>query len=262
MSVLLHGCRAVVTGAASGIGLSIATRLSEEGAAVVLADIDGTAVTSVTNSMPAFLSDRAHAATVDVQDEDSVAALVTRSVDLLGGVDVVVANAGVLHLSNVIDTTLRDWERVLRTNLTGAFLTCRAFGQLMVKQGRGGRIVLTSSLFGVRGGRENAAYSASKFGVVGLAQSLAAELAPYGILVNSVCPGQVSTPMMRRLFADRASLTGGDQAAVETDLRQRIPLGRMAEPEEIADVFVFLASSLSRYMTGQALVVDGGWQVN
>jgi NAD(P)-dependent dehydrogenase (short-subunit alcohol dehydrogenase family) len=131
----------------------------------------------------------------------------------------------------------------------------------MVEGGAGGRIIVNSSLFGKRSGRENGAYSASKFGAIGLVEALAAEVAPHGILVNAVCPGQIATPMMHRLFEERATLRGMEPEKVEAEMLSRIPLGRMADAREIGDVFVFLASDLSRYVTGQSLVVDGGWQV-
>jgi len=178
-----------------------------------------------------------------------------------GRVDVVVANAGILYLGHVLSTDLERWQRTLDVNLTGAFLTCQVFGKQLVKQGSGGRIILTSSLFGVRGGVENGAYSASKFGVIGLMQCLAAELAPYNILVNAVCPGQVDTDMMRTLFRERSVLRGESEAEVRSQLERRVPLGRLASVAEIADLYVFLASGLNRYVTGQSLVADGGWTV-
>jgi NAD(P)-dependent dehydrogenase (short-subunit alcohol dehydrogenase family) len=131
----------------------------------------------------------------------------------------------------------------------------------MVGAGGGGRIVFTSSLFGLRGGRENAAYSASKFGVVGLMECMAAELAPAGILVNAVCPGQMDTEMLRSLFRDRATLRGTTEAAIRGTFEARIPVGRLGGMEELAGTYVWLASDLSRYVTGQSITVDGGWQV-
>ena len=146
-------------------------------------------------------------------------------------------------------------------NLTGAFLTAKIFAQQLVKQQTGGRIIFTSSLFGLRGGRENGAYSASKFGMIGLMQSIAAELAPQNILVNAVCPGQMDTAMMKSLFRERAALTGRTEAAVEAALLSRIPVGRLGTMDDLAGIYIYLASELCRYSTGQSFTIDGGWQV-
>jgi NAD(P)-dependent dehydrogenase (short-subunit alcohol dehydrogenase family) len=150
---------------------------------------------------------------------------------------------------------------VIEVNLTGAFLTAQAFLKPLLAAGRPGQVIFTSSLFGLRGGRENAAYSASKFGMIGLAQSLAAEVASNGIRVNCVCPGQMDTDMIRQLFRDRAALTGATEAEVAGRLTARIPTGALGRMDELAGTYVWLASDLSRYVTGQSITVDGGWQV-
>jgi NAD(P)-dependent dehydrogenase (short-subunit alcohol dehydrogenase family) len=248
-----------VTGAARGIGLAVASRFAEEGASVVLGDVDGQALAAATESLGA----RGLAVTgveVDVRSRESVEGALQTCLDSHGRVDTVVANAGVMYLGQVLDTPLPEWQRVLDINLTGAFLTCQIFGRHLSER-RSGGIILTSSLFGVRGGRENGAYSASKFGMVGLMQCLAAELGPRGVLVNAVCPGQVDTELLRTFFRDRAALRRESEATVRRNLEERVPIGRLAETQEIADVYVFLASPLNRYVTGQTIVVDGGWAI-
>jgi NAD(P)-dependent dehydrogenase (short-subunit alcohol dehydrogenase family) len=258
--LLLEGKIAFVTGGARGIGLAVAERFCEEGARVVLGDIRAEEAEAAAEGLRAA-GHAAAAVELDVTDEGSVEEAARACEETYGGVDVLVANAGLLYLAPVVEMDREAWERVLAVNLTGAFLSCKAFAQRMVERGEGGRIIVTSSLFGRRGGRENAAYSASKFGVIGLAESLAAELAPHGILVNAVCPGQVATEMMAELFEQRGALRGADAGRVEAELLAKIPLGRMASPREIGDVFVFLASDLSGYVAGQSLIVDGGWAV-
>lgn len=260
MTDLLAHRVSVITGGARGIGLLVAERYAEEGAAVVLADIDLDAADREGQRL-CRAGARALAAPVDVTSAESVEALADKAEAAFGPVDVVVANAGVLLQAPALDTTPEAWRRDLEVNLTGGFLTCTAFGRRMVDRGSGGRVVVSSSLFGLRGGRDNAAYSASKFGLIGLAQCLAAEWAPAGVLVNAVCPGQVDTTMMRQLFHERAALRGVAPEAVEAEMLAKIPLGRLADPREIADLYVFLACDLSRYVTGQALVADGGWLV-
>ena len=252
---LLDGRVALITGAASGIGRAIAERFAGAGAQVAVADIDAAAADETAHAVGGV------SLAVDVADEASVDAAVAVCVAQFGRLDIAVANAGVLHLSRVVDTDLRAWRRVLDVNLTGAFLTARATARRLIEQGQGGRIILTSSLFGTRGGVENASYAASKFGVVGLAECLAAELAANGITVNAVCPGQVDTPMMQAFFRDRGALRGVDSRVVRDEVVGRIPSGRMATAAEVADVFVFLASPMAGYVTGQSIIVDGGMTV-
>lgn len=261
--MLLDDTVALVTGGARGIGLEVARRYAEEGARVVLADVDAAANDLALETLTGHGLDpgRLAAVQLDVTDPDSTARAADEAEDRFGPVTCVVANAGVLHLAPTLDIELASWQRVLDVNLTGAFLTVRELGRRMRERGAGGRIIFTASLFAVRGGVENAAYSASKFGMLGLMESLAAELAPHAITVNAVCPGQIRTEMMEQLSRDRAALLGSTPEAELDRLRATIPLGRLGEPSEIADVYVYLASRLSRYTTGQALVVDGGIRV-
>ncbi len=260
MSDLLAERTAFITGGARGIGRALVERFAEEGARVLCGDVAGDAAEATASE----LRDRGlsvRATTVDVTDPESVEAAANACEREFGVADVLVANAGILLLEPVLEMKLEQWRRVLDVNLTGAFLCCRAFGGRMVTAGAAGSILVTSSLFGTRGGRDNGAYSASKFGVIGLVESLAAELAPHEILVNAVCPGQVDTEMMQQLFRDRADPRRTTAREIEATMLEQIPIGRMAKPAEIADAFVFLASPLARYVTGQHVVVDGGSSV-
>jgi NAD(P)-dependent dehydrogenase (short-subunit alcohol dehydrogenase family) len=256
---LLSGKVAFISGGARGIGLAVAERFVDEGGRVVLGDV--LVEDAEHEAIRLGGEDRAVAIQVDVTEEAAVARAVDDTVRAFGRVDCVVANAGILVLRHAIDLSLDEWKRVVDTNLTGAFLTCRAFAKRLLDQGEGGRIILTSSLFGLRGGVENSAYSAAKFGMIGLMESLAAELAPRGITVNAVCPGQIETEMMRKLLRERSLLTGRTENDVRATLESRIATGRLGTMQEVADVYVFLASDLSSYVTGQSIVVDGGWQV-
>jgi NAD(P)-dependent dehydrogenase (short-subunit alcohol dehydrogenase family) len=248
---LLHGKCALVTGGARGIGLAAARGLSEHGARVVLADLDGAATEAAARGLPGEARGIALDVTSEAATEDAF--------DRLAGdgwaPDVAVPNAGILHLEPVDSFPAGRWEAVLRVNLSGAFLTARAAAR---RFGAGGRIILTSSLFGLRGGAGNAAYSASKFGMVGLMQSMAADLAPRGITVNAVAPGQIETEMMDSLVEQRLAQGLPDP---RDRLRARIPMGRLGRADEVAGAYVWLASPLASYVTGQTICVDGGWQV-
>lgn len=256
---LLEGKVAFITGAAQGIGLAVAQAYAAHGCAVAMADIAYDAVARSVAGLPS--GTHSLAIGLDVADEAQTEAALALTLEHFGRVDIVVINAGILLLRHVVDIDLAAWRRIIDVNLTGAFLSAKVFARQLQAQGGGGRVIFTSSLFGLRGGRENGAYSASKFGVTGLMQSLAAELAPQGILVNSVCPGQMETDMIRKLFRDRAALTCRTEAEVAGALIRRVPLGRLGAMSELAGTFVYLASDLCQYCTGQSFTVDGGWQV-
>jgi NAD(P)-dependent dehydrogenase (short-subunit alcohol dehydrogenase family) len=256
---LLKGKVAFITGAGQGIGLAVARAYAEHGASVVLADIARETLERAAHSLPD--QKKTLAIALDVTDETQTSSALAQTLDRFGHIDCVVANAGILVLKHVIDLDIAAWRRVIDINLTGAFVTAKVFARQLVSQGTGGRVIFTSSLFGLRGGVENGAYSASKFGLIGLMQSLAAELARHRILVNAVCPGQMDTAMMQALFVERAALTNRTPAAVEAALLSRIPVGHLGKLEDLAGIYVYLASELCQYCTGQSFTVDGGWQV-
>lgn len=258
---LLRDRTAVVTGAARGIGFSIATRFAEHGADVALLDLDEEATGDAAERIARATGARTMGLAADVSDEDGLGAAATEVESTLGVVDVVVPNAGILVLKPAVELERHELDAVLRVNLVGAFLTATTFARRMVATRTPGRILFTSSLFGTRGGAGNAAYSASKFAVIGLAQSMAAELAGDGIRVNAVCPGQIDSVMLDQLFRERASAAGTTAEEEHARFVSHIPLGRLGLPEEVADTYVYLASDLSSYVTGEHVVVDGGWRV-
>ena len=254
---LLNGKVAFITGGAQGIGLAVAKAFAGQGARVMLADIEAAKVEQAAEK----IGSDSRAIAIDVTSEQQTEDALAQTIDGFGKVDIVVPNAGILLLKHAVDTDVAAFRRVIDVNLTGAFITAKVFARRLMDQKTGGRIILTSSLFGLRGGRENAAYSSSKFGVVGLMQCLAAELAGHDILVNCVCPGQMDTDMIRQLFRDRAQLTGQTEQEVRQTLEARIPTGHLGPLDQLAGTYVYLASSLSRYVTGQSITVDGGWQI-
>lgn len=214
---------ALVTGASRGIGAAAAERLRRDGWRVETAE---------------------RASGVDLSDPEQARAAVER----LDRVDALVANAGLIVRSGALETSLEDWRRVLDLNLTGVFVVAQAAARRMVDQDGGGAIVLVSSVLAITGGFNASAYAASKGGVAQLAKALSNELAGRGVRVNAIAPGYVETELTSML-----------EEWKRREVRARIPLGRFAVPEEIADVIAFLVSDDARYMTGIVLPVDGGF---
>ena len=247
----LAGRVAVVSGAAAGIGRATAELFAEERARVVAADVAGNAVREVA----AGIRDAGGAATAvvaDVSSEDGVEAVIGTAEDEFGPVDVLVNNAGVELKKLVEDTSLAEWERVLTTNLTSAFLMSRRVIRGM-KDRRRGVIVMNSSVGNFIAATKSSAYGASKAGMMALARSLALEGAPYGIRVNAVCPGVIDTPMNERNLA-----RSEDPEAMRRSWYEITPLGRLGTPRDVAQAMLFLASDESSFVTGLPLVIDGG----
>jgi NAD(P)-dependent dehydrogenase (short-subunit alcohol dehydrogenase family) len=239
---------AVVTGAAQGIGRSVAESLAAEGYALALIDLREPAETLA--SLRKRGAD-AFGIACDVSADAEVTAAAERVHERFGRVDVLVNNAGISCIAPAEDTAPEQWRRVLEVNLTGPFLLCRAFGRMMLEAGAGS-IVNVASIAGLRGVADRAAYNASKHGLIGLTRTLAAEWGGRGVRVSAVCPGWVKTEMD---VADQAA--GG---YVDTDIAEQAPMGRFAAPDDVAAAVVFLADpARSGFVNGVALPVDGGW---
>jgi NAD(P)-dependent dehydrogenase (short-subunit alcohol dehydrogenase family) len=246
----LDGKTAVVTGGATGIGRSTALRLADDGASVLVIDR-----AHPTEPFPPAV----HVAEGDVTDAASLEAALTQ---LEAGPDICVANAGISLVEDFADGDVDAWRRVLDVNLLGVMVTFKVAARRMIAAGRGGRLLATSSLAGVRGEARIAAYAASKAGVVALVKTLAAELAPHRITVNAVAPGQIDTAMNARDLELDAAAQGLPVADVrQAFIRARIPIGRMGLPEEVAGLFAFLASDEAEFITGETVCIDGGERV-
>jgi 3-oxoacyl-[acyl-carrier protein] reductase len=241
--VELTGQAAVVTGGSRGIGLAISRALAEGGAKVAVVARDEGRAREAAESLP---GDGHRGYSADVADSASVDALIKKVEEELGGIDVLVNNAGVTRDNLLMRLKDEDWDAVIDTNLRGAFNTIRAASRGMMKR-RSGRIINISSVVGLTGNKGQANYAASKAGLVGLSKAVARELASRGILVNVLAPGYIETDMTAAL----------PEAAREGLLGQ-ISLGRLGQPEDIAGVVRFLAGPAASYITGQVLVVDGG----
>jgi NAD(P)-dependent dehydrogenase (short-subunit alcohol dehydrogenase family) len=248
--VKLEGKVALITGAGSGIGQAIAMRFATEGADIAVNDID---LPSAENTAGAVrkLGRRAIAIQADVAIENQVNAMVDRTIEELGGVNILVNNAGLSSGGPAIEESLEDWDRMVAIVLRGTYLCSRRAARWMVKH-NGGKIVNISSTAGLRGGPNMSAYSASKAGVMSLTRTLAVEWAINNIRVNCIAPGLINTPMTQRTLVKRFT---------PEQLTGRVPLGRMAEPDEVARPALFLASDDSSYITGVTLPVDGGKQL-
>jgi NAD(P)-dependent dehydrogenase (short-subunit alcohol dehydrogenase family) len=246
----LTGRRALVTGGTSGIGLGIARGLLDAGADVMLWGRDER---RLQDALAGLDGGRAHGLSCDVSDEAAVAGAFARTVERLGGVDVCFANAGVAGVpTRFAELSATEWRRVLATNLDGTFFTLREAARHMLERGQGGSLIATSSLGAHDGMPGNEAYAASKGAVEAIVRSLAVELARHDIRVNALVPGWVRTPMLEPALANER---------LERGVMARIPQRRWGDGEDYRGVAVFLASRASGYLTGQALIVDGGYAV-
>jgi NAD(P)-dependent dehydrogenase (short-subunit alcohol dehydrogenase family) len=236
---------ALITGGASGIGKATARRLLSDGASVTIADLGQDRIDAAVGELRK--AGTVLGALLDVTDGPAVDRVTREAADRMGGLDILVTCAGVTHPGTAWETSLEDWERVLRVNLTGTFLCAKAAAPVLIQRGWG-RIVMIASITGSQVWSERAAYAASKGGVLALARSCAADLAPHGVTVNSVSPGPIATPQTATLHSQ--------------DVRDRVcsrtPMGRYGTPEEVADVIAFLCSEDARFVTGHDLRVDGG----
>lgn len=251
MTGALDGKIAIITGAGSGIGRASAVRFAAEGARLILGD--KSASVHETAAIITGAGGAALAFEMDAGTEADVIALVHAAKQQYGGLDIAFANAGIIgDMGGIFDFDPEKWAETLRVNLIGPVLMVKHAGKAMVEQGRGGAIVLTASVAGLNSGAGPGAYSASKAGVINLAKTAAQQLVGSHIRVNAICPGLTETGMTKPTF-DYAREKG-----VSQKLGQLNPLKRAAQPEELANVALFLASDQASYVNGQAIAVDGG----
>ena len=238
----LQDKRVVITGGASGIGLATAGRFADEGARVVIFDCDQQAIDAAPAAQPSISG----SVCVDVSDPAAVKDAFGKVDDMLGGIDVLISNAGISFRQRFLEAEYQQWSKVLRVNLDGMFI-CAKEAITRMKLQRSGVVLLTGSTNGIEGHPLYADYNSSKAGVILLAKSLALEFAPW-LRANAVCPGYILTPMQKAEYTEE----------MLAEVNAGIPLQRHGDPSEVAALFAFLASSEAAYITGQAICVDGG----
>jgi sorbitol-6-phosphate 2-dehydrogenase len=259
---------AIVTGSGQGLGQALSLRLALEGAHVAVADINAETATATAALIREQTGRRAIAVQVNVTEEAEVEAMVQRTVDELGPagsrgrLDILVSNAGVLRSGPIEEFDAKAWRFVMNVNLFGFFLCCKHAARVMKPQGSGS-IVQINSKSGKKGSFKNSAYAASKFGGIGLTQSVALELAEFGVRVNAVCPGNLlDSPLwVNSLYSQYAQRWGITEAEVRQKYIDQVPMKRGCTYDDVANLVVYLASDQSSYTTGQALNVTGGQEM-
>ena len=253
----LEGKVVIVTGAAGAIGRAVSAFLAADGARVVTADLNDSAVEAVAESIRADGHD-AWATTVDVTRDDGPESIVRAAVARYGRLDAIVANAGILSISPILDMPVAEWDRIFAVNTRGVFLCFQAAARQLVAQGTGGRLIATASIAAKMGSPFQAHYQASKAALLGLIRSAAWEFGPHGITVNAFCPGNVDSPMWGVIDRDRGALLGKAPGELFKEVAGRSPLGRTQVPADIPPLVSFLVSDGSGAITGQAMNVDNG----
>lgn len=249
MSGRLEGKVAVVTGGASGIGRAAVEHFVEEGAAVVVGDLNAPLLEAMPGELAPSVAERVRTRVTDVSDEADMARLMAMATDAFGHLDIVFNNAGIGGaFGPITEIEVEDWDRTFAVLVRSVFLGTKHASRIMIEQGRGGSIINTASIAGMGGGAGPQAYSAAKAAVVNLTKTTADELAPHRIRVNAICPGMIFTPLMH----------GGKEEQAESVMLDIQPWPERGEPMDIARVAGFLASDDARFVTGQEHIVDGG----
>lgn len=258
----LEGKKAIVTGAAQGLGAAIVERLAEEGCDLTAWDVNVDSVQSMASAVAAKSGRAVVGAKVDVTDASGVRSAVNAAVARFGQLDILVSNAGILISGDSVEFDLDKWRRVMDVNLVGYFLCAREAARVMLPR-QSGSIIQINSKSGKKGSFKNSAYAASKFGGIGVTQSLALEFAEQGVRVNAICPGNLlDSPLWTQsLFKQYAANQGISEEAVRQKYIDQVPMKRGCQYRDVTNLVVFLGSDESSYMTGQAINVTGGQEM-
>src|SRR5215467_3101628 len=252
----LDGKVALVTGAGSGIGEAIARLFASQGAVVLVADVRGDTAEAVSAAIRQA-GGVAYARSLDVAEETQVTARFQEVRATHGRFDILVNNAGVSHVGNLLETTVEEWDRVMRVNAFGVFLCAReAVRQMLAQEPAGGVLINMASAAGLIGLERRLPYSSSKGAVISMTRAIAIDYVTQGIRCNAICPGTVQTPFVDGYLARNFA---GREEEVRQQLHARQPIGRMGRPDEIAHAALYLASDEASFVTGSTLVIDGGW---
>jgi len=264
MGQRLEGKKAIVTGAAQGLGAALVERLAEEGCDVVAWDINAESARKTAADAAQRYGRKVLGCDVDVTNDAEVRHAVDDAVRDLGGLDIMVSNAGILISGDSVEFDADKWRRVIDVNLVGYFICAREAARALLALGHGGSIIQINSKSGKKGSYKSSAYAASKFGGIGLTQSVALELAEYGVRVNAICPGNLlDSPLWTdSLYKQYARKWGISEEEVRKKYIDQVPLRRGCAYDDVANVLVFLASDSASYMTGQAINVTGGQQMD
>jgi NAD(P)-dependent dehydrogenase (short-subunit alcohol dehydrogenase family) len=252
--MLLEGKVAIVTGAGQGIGRAIAEAFAEQGANVVVVDIEGNKAEHVCAAINLQRMGQAVAMQTDITIPEQVQKVIRETVARFGYLDIMVNNAAILKAYDVVDFPLKDWQDVFKVNMEGTFLFSQAAVRQMIAQGKGGSIINISSCSARKADRKHAAYSASKAAIITFTRILALEVGQYGIRANSILPGATMTEMLQGVFEN--------VPGIREELIAKTTLGKLADPKDQANAAVFLASDMATHITGEYLVVSGGEFMN
>ena len=256
----LQGKTAIVTGGASGIGAAIVRAFVREGVAVCVADLNLEASQRLADELGG--APRAIPVRMDVADEDEVQRGVDAAAARLGGIDILVSNAGIQHLDEIVDLSFANWRRILAIHLDGAFLTARACLRHMYAQQRGGTILLTGSVHSKEASVKKGPYVAAKHGLLGLCRVIAKEGAPHGVRSNVICPGFVRTPLVERQIPELAAKMGVSEQEIVRDVMLKTTVdGELTTVADIAAIAVFLAGFPTNALTGQSVIASHGWHL-
>jgi NAD(P)-dependent dehydrogenase (short-subunit alcohol dehydrogenase family) len=250
------GKTAIVTGGAKGIGKAVVLELAHQGANIVIADLD------IDNARQLETQIRGRGCSVliaktNIAHKNEVNEMIRHTVDSFGRIDILVNSAGIISVAMLADMTEEEWDTVIEVNLKGTFLCCQAAAKQMMKQ-KSGKIISIASMAGKTGPLGEAAYAASKAGIIEFTKVLAKELGPYGINVNAVCPGFTETEMAAKTFGELGFLQGSDAEGFKKHCISLVPLGRLGQPKDVADLILFLASEKAQYISGESVNIAGG----